>query len=526
MNVTDIRKKLELGAVPRSGKDPGTQPASGEFPLLETRGSIAPKHVVPMPESWPERDTWPMPPVPSPVQATNGDPTVAMIDIARRIVSATLEEHEAFATEDKAFWLYADGYHHKLASCWLDEAIIQYDGQRPRNPDEPAFRADPRTMVGVTNMVERLLRISQKETPGRYFDSPDAVVFANGSIPTDTFAWTEHSPQHRASFGYDDVEYSPGQKPMHLPLVMRDWFAGETDEEIDKRILAIRQYAGHAILGTLSHMKLSLGLMLVGKGHDGKSALLDIIKACLPPGSCSSVDPAELCSKSLAVDITRASLIGKRANICGDCTAQTWHDTGFLKRMHDHDEVSVRRQGKDAQTFRCDLAALYACNELPRVLDTSHGFFRRWRLIHFPNRVPDDCRDPLLVRKLIALEKQAIVCWFVDAALDMLRGKQNAVLAEPECHHTLLRLWQAGDDSVARFIFDECSAPGDDIEQWETGAALYERYLSYQAFTFGPEQKPSNRNNFSKRLLALGIQTGRRGKNRDRVVALKRKETP
>lgn len=494
-----------------------------DFPEPETREARGTSTWILPPGQWYQRPPLIPPPIPPAIPAgeMGGDQrTVAVVDICRRVIRGIRGASESFVHCDGRFWLYGPGYHYPVGQDWITSAVLAYDGAEGKNEvdGKPArFRYDAASRVSAPNILGDLLRASQLHVQGRYFDAPLAIPLGDCSLALDGFYPTPHSPEHRASWGYD-VDYDPDAVPELLISVMRDWFAGLDDSERDARIMALRQYAGHTLLGTLSRMKLSIGLMLVGGGHDGKSAFIELLKACLPAESVKDVDPGELASKSLAVDITRASLVGKMANVCDDCTGQVWHDTGFLKRLLDHGTLNVRRQGKDPSELHWRGATVYACNVLPTVKDTSHGFQRRWRLIHFPNQISESDRDPSLVRKLISHERTAIINWFIRAAVDMLKGPPSAGLACPACHDELMSRWMAGDDGVAQFVRECCADPGADSARWCQLQPLYTAFCEW--FSWIHKKDPVSRDKFSKRLYALKLEHTRTGKYRDRVVRL------
>lgn len=508
----------------RAARNRGTMAAPQSFPEApDTRESAGTSTWILPPSQWYERCPIAPPPIPPAIPAgeMSGDQrTVAVVDICRRLIVGVGNVSESFVHCDGRFWLYGPGYHYPVGQDWITSAVLAYDGAEGKNEvdGKPArFRYDAATRLSAPSILGDLLRASQLHVQGRYFDAPLAIPLADCSLALDGFYPTPHSPEHRASWGYD-VDYDPDAVPELLISVMRDWFAGLDDNERDARIMALRQYAGHTLLGTLSRMKLSLGLMLVGGGHDGKSAFIELLKACLPADSVKDVDPGELTSKSLAVDITRASLVGKMANVCEDCTGQVWHDTGFLKRLLDHGTLNVRRQGKDASELHWRGATIYACNELPTVKDTSHGFQRRWRLIHFPNPITEADRDPALVRKLISHERKAIINWFIRAAVDMLKGPQSASIARPSCHDELMARWMAGDDGLPDFIRECCDDPGPEKANWSTGKEIYHVFEPWYRWRY--RRDPLSPDAFSKRIAKL-VQRGERGKHNERVLRLR-----
>ncbi len=505
---------------------------SFEFPGADTDVEEAPTPSanVPEPERWATDDAAVKPP-PVPRSCSKQFNDVTAYAIAMRLLSVIDAKYAGFIFDAGKFWLYRDGVFAQLPEWWVKRAAAEYHGTRSVQQKAGAsegipFFANTTNLASVQNSIALELAARQNMPVGRsYFDdSPALAVFRNCSLVVGEGGGVmsvPHSPAHRARFRFE-FDYEPGLVPSNFIAVARDWFAELQGDETEARILALRQYAGHAILNSLHRKKLSVALMLVGKGHDGKSTFINLLRACLPPGSTAELDPAALGAKSATVDLTRAALHGKLANICDDCSSQPWADTSFLKRVLDHAWVSARRIGGDPFTYRATLASVFACNELPRVADKSWGFFRRWLLVHFPHTISMTQRDARLEQKILSLEKRELVCWFADAALAMLATPGAGVIKEPECHRELLAQWTAGDDSVSSFIAEYTEDAGRDKASWTPTAALYDAYAAWCKWVYGEfraARETQSKDAFAKALTRLpGVQTGKHGKTNTRVA--------
>ena len=488
----------------------------------------APLARVPEPEAGATTETEEAPPPPIPRRPPNrvldASTVMAVTDCLLMDIDA---KYPGFVYDGGRFWLYSGGIFRALPDWWIYSAVDGYDGCRSAERGD-GFRSNVTNQRSVRALLATKLECRQNMPEGVSFfdDSPALAVFSNGAIVIGADGkpgWArEHSPEHRARFRYE-FEYKSGLEPKHLLAVMRDWFAGCTEEEIGLRILALRQYAGHALLNSLWRRKLSVALMLLGGGHDGKSTFLNLVRRLMPPGSTCAMDPEALASKSVCVDLTRAALHGKLANIVGDISDSQWHNTSFLKSVIDHEPVSARRgRGGDPFTFKPQLASLFAGNKLPKVGDKSWGFFRRWLLIHFPNSIPIEKRDGQLENKLLALEAREIACWFMDAALQMLEAKGSGWFAEPACHAELRAQWAAGDDSVSSFVSEYTVDAGDDKASWTPLAKLYDAYERWCLWAYGEFR--AKRETESRRGFALKLKTVRnaqkatRGKSNEVVI--------
>lgn len=533
MAAVSFREEARKGGTVRPGPWPGSggQVAKFAFPGFDEQGETeapAPTAIVPeLPvgtDAGAGGEVARPPAIPCPpVGVTLADTNVSTV--AHTLLAVIDKRFPGFAYDGGEFWVYRDGAYSPLPEWWLLSAAKQYDGLHGASNDG-VFRANVTNLRSVETLVGLDLKARQNlPKDASYFDeSPALAVFANGALIVDANGqprWVKHSPDHRARFRYD-FDYESGLVPRHFLAVARDWFRGLPEAEFELTILALRQFGGHVLLNSLWRKKLSAALMLVGKGHDGKSTFINLLRALLPPGSTTELDPSALGAKSATVDLARAALFGKQANICDDVSSETWGDVSFLKRVLDHAPVQARKIGGDSFSFRARLSSVFAANELPRLTDRSWGFLRRWLLIQFPNSIPMDKRDPRLEQKILGHERRELACWFIDAALAMLADGGPSVLAEPACHQELLGQWAANGDSVSGFIDGATIDAGAEKADWTPVEDLYESYRQWGSHVFGEfhaAREIQSKAGFARAIRRhRGVQLAVLGKNRTRVI--------
>jgi P4 family phage/plasmid primase-like protien len=129
--------------------------------------------------------------------------------------------------------------------------------------------------------------------------------------------------------------------------------------------------------------------MLLGRGSNGKSTYLRMLKEILGRGNVTSIPLQALAD--LDFRFLWAGLIGKLANIFADIPKSPLSYTGVFKVLTGEDCIDIDRKGREPVRCYTNYAKLiFSANELPRTSDLTHAFFRRWVIIDFPNTFPED----------------------------------------------------------------------------------------------------------------------------------------
>jgi P4 family phage/plasmid primase-like protien len=120
--------------------------------------------------------------------------------------------------------------------------------------------------------------------------------------------------------------------------------------------------------------------MFVGDGRNGKGKTISLLKSFLGAENCCSVPLSQLKPESTSV----CELHGKFANLAGDLNNNSLKQTGLFKEITGRDMIGAKRKYLRDLFFTNYSKQIFACNELPRVYDTSEGFWERWMLFEFP----------------------------------------------------------------------------------------------------------------------------------------------
>jgi len=121
--------------------------------------------------------------------------------------------------------------------------------------------------------------------------------------------------------------------------------------------------------------------MFNGDGSNGKSKCVELMKRFLGIQNCASLSLQRMEAHQ---NFDLCELHTKLANLSADLSYSSLKDTGNFKSLTCEDPVSAPRKFKNNLKFTNYAKMIFCANELPKPVDLSTGFFRRWILIDFP----------------------------------------------------------------------------------------------------------------------------------------------
>lgn len=206
----------------------------------------------------------------------------------------------------------------------------------------------------------------------------------NGLINLETGILEPHSPQYLSTIQLP-ITYDPAAECPAWFSFIRDVFPA------DSQMVAWELLASIVV----PNREYQKAVFLTGEGSNGKSIYLNAIQRFIGPENYSSES-----LQSLAMDKFRVvRLLGKLANICGDLDPTKLESTGVFKLIADGSPIPMEYkfgQSFDARPF-CRL--VFSANTLPRSVDTTDAFYRRWVIIPFHQQFQD---IPMVGKKLKA----------------------------------------------------------------------------------------------------------------------------
>jgi len=255
-----------------------------------------------------------------------------------------------------------------------------------------------------------------------------------------------------------------------------------------QKVLA--EYIGYVF----TRLKLEKTLILYGSGANGKSVVFDVINALL-----GSENIANYSLESLSHHYQRAMLANKLLNYSSEISTRLQAD--IFKRLTSGEPIEARLPYGQPFIMSRYARLLFNCNELPRDVEHTEAFFRRYLILPFDVTIPEDRQDKRLAEKIIKGELSGVFNWILEGLQRLLRQEH---FTPCEAALDALQQYRKESDSVAMFLCDEGYQPSDKFTEVKT------MYQSYKCYCLDNGYKPLGRNNFTKRLEANKVIMQRR----------------
>ena len=337
-------------------------------------------------------------------------------------------EFTAMSASDKALRVH-EHYGEALAVDANGQLLSRYEAGIWKVVQPSSFERDvaglfqrlraPFSSGRITSVVETLkLIIPQQAAPARRL-----IGFRNGVLDTRSGLFSPHSKSYWLRT-LCDVDFTPPVEgetlETHAPNFWRwlDRAAGSRPEKRDVILAAL-------FMVLANRYDWQLFLEFTGPGGSGKSILAEIATLLAGEDNATSAD-----IDTLEDPRKRASLIGFSLIRLPD--QEKWSGDGAgLKAITGGDAVSVDPKYQNPYSTHIPAVILAVNNNPMRFTDRSGGVSRRRVIIHFPEQIAPEERDPQLKDKIaceLAVIVRQLMQQFSDpmSARALLQSQQNS----------------------------------------------------------------------------------------------------
>jgi putative DNA primase/helicase len=148
---------------------------------------------------------------------------------------------------------------------------------------------------------------------------------------------------------------------------------------------------------------------------------------------------------------------------------------------------------------------VFNANELPKAVEQTEAFFRRFLIVPFDVTIPAEKRNPNLPRQIIDNELPGVLNWVLQGLDRILKNEKfsRCTIIEER-----LRSYRSESDSVYLFIEERGYAPAENYTS-DYQKAQKELYREYKDFCKDDGYRPLSNRNFAVRLEKLGYERKR-----------------
>lgn len=416
------------------------------------------------------------------------------VELAERLVSKLRAEATLVFT-DGAFYQYntETGIFGAIAHARLSQIVQRFAGIGVKGEKKPRpLRLKAHDIQGAIKLAAD--RITEE---GFFANARPGVAFADSfvEVTSERIVQHEHSPEHRARFGYA-FAFVPRAEPQALLRFLDEVF--HYDDDRAAKVALVQEYLGISLLGLATRYQRVI--VNVGDGANGKGVLSAIAEGCFPPGSVSAIPPQDV-----GQEYRRAALAGKLLNVVSELPEADILDSESWKSVVAGDSMTARAIRQAPFTFRPIAGHVYSANRLPGTTDQTHGFWRRLLVLTFDRIFAEHEQNPRLAEQILEHERPAIVGWMLSGAQ---RALAKSALTVPPSAASAKDRWRALSDQVRAFVEDWTEALPLDSATYEWTQAE-QLYRSYRAWAEQNGHRPVASRTFGERMRLIGLGSKR-----------------
>ncbi len=335
-------------------------------------------------------------------------------------------------------------------------------------------------------------------------DPPQGVVAIN--LKNGTFEFLFKGIRLRSFSPLDFLTYQ-------LPFEYNPDATAPIFEEYLNRVLpdksaqaVLAEYLGYVFVQP-STLKLEKALLLYGTGANGKSVFFEVVNALLGSENVSTFSLQSLTNEN---GYYRAKLANKLVNYASEISGNL--ETAVFKQIVSGEPIEARLPYGEPFILTRYGKLIFNCNELPKDVEHTRAYFRRFIIIPFSVIIPENEQDTQLAHKIAGAELSGVFNWVLKG-LDRLLAQKRFTLCDAARQAT--EQYEKLSDSVRVFLEDS------GYNQSPNGyIPIKDLYTDYRVSCIEDGCKPVSKINFIKRLESCGIVVER--KNAGKVAFIEK----
>ena len=209
-----------------------------------------------------------------------------------------------------------------------------------------------------------------------------------------------------------------------------------------------------------------------GIGANGKTKLVEAIREAMGGYAYSSPFSTFERYQRASIPNDLAALEHKRLVTSSETNDNTRLNEARIKAISGGDPITARYLHAEYFTFMPHLKLWLFVNHRPKVMDDSHGFWRRVKLIPFTKQFTGEADDKRL-GEVLRSEAPGILAWLVKGCLEW---QQRGLDPAPRAVEVATEEYRAESDELGGFIIERCvERPGGRVRASE----LYNAYTGW-----------------------------------------------
>ena len=264
-----------------------------------------------------------------------------------------------------------------------------------------------------------------------------------------------------------------------------------------QRVLA--EYLGFVFIKHGSKaLKEEKALILYGTGANGKSVFYEVVNALLGTENVSSYSLQELTDN---LGYYRAMIANKLVNYASEINGRL--ETDKFKKMVSGEVIGARLPYGKPMELTNYAKFIFNVNELPKDIEHTNAYFRRFLIIPFDVTIPEHEQDKQFHTKIIEKELSGVFNWVLEGLHRLLEQKRFSYC---EAAEQAVEQYRIESDSVQMFLSEHEYKVSSTNEM-----RLNDMFKEYQNYCIESGFKACSVRTLADRLRNSGYQTDRKG---------------
>jgi len=390
--------------------------------------------------------------------------------------------------------------------CKNHDFIYLYNGKYWAEMDKETFQkflGEAAEQMGVAKFSARYYQFREQLfkqfLASAYLPTPESntnKVLIN--LQNGTF---EISPQAMNLKPFDRADFITYQLPFEYnPKAKAPLFEAYLNRVLpDKeRQSVLAEYLGYVFIKHGSNaLKEEKALVLYGSGANGKSVFFEIVNALLGVENVSCFSLQSLTNDN---GYFRAKLANKLVNYASEINGNL--EASIFKQLVSGEPVEARLPYGQPFILKQYAKLIFNCNELPKDVEHTTAYFRRFLIIPFDVTIPPQEQDKQLHTKIIEKELSGVFNWVLEGLNRLLEQKR---FSECEAAQRAVEQYRIESDSVQMFLSEH------DYKVSATNEIpLKDIFSDYRNYCIESGFKACSVRTFADRLRSTGYQTERK----------------
>ncbi|PJB72851.1 MAG: hypothetical protein CO093_02055 [Alphaproteobacteria bacterium CG_4_9_14_3_um_filter_47_13] len=319
----------------------------------------------------------------------------------------------------------------------VPDRAIKQDVQRSlENNSRQVFR-------GTVDAIADVLKTETHAPEHEWNVNQDAVNVLNGELHWNGAEW-ELQPHCREHYRTTQVPvaYDPQAGCQRFTQFLTEIFQNNPDGQ--DKALALLEMIGYTLV---SHARFERFALLIGPGANGKSVVMEVVRALVGSESVAAVQPSQFGNK-----FQRAHLHLKLANLVTEIAEGGEIADAELKAITSGELTTAEHKNKNPFDFCPFCTCWFGANHMPHTRDFSDALFRRALVIPFNRIFKGVDADPHLKIKLLD-ELPGIMNLAMQAFGEVMK---RGTFTEPQSCLAAKQEWRLEADQAAQFTDEKC----------------------------------------------------------------------